>query len=145
MQRFQYRFESLLNHRAARLNSEKAALSLLYGERAAIQQSIVVLERSSERASRDILRRSVASGSELTALAAHQAYVAGRVAQAKSRILECERRINRQREQAVIAERAWKLLDRLREVDFEEWTYEASRQEEAAAGDLYLATHFRRR
>ena len=53
---------------------------------------------------------------------------------------DCETRIGRQRERVVQAERAWKLLDRIRERDLEEWTYEMNREQEATAGELYLAS-----
>jgi flagellar biosynthesis chaperone FliJ len=139
MQRFQYRFESLLKWRGSQLESEKAALTILYSERADIQRSIEILRSSGDQAFRDVTRRTEISGLELAGLSNHRTYVASRIAEAGRRMRDCETRIGRQRERVIQAEHAWKLLDRLRERDLEEWTYEMKREQEATAGELYLA------
>jgi flagellar biosynthesis chaperone FliJ len=138
-QRFEYRFERLLKVRSSQLEAEKAALQILYRERADIQRSIDILRRSGEQAVRDVLRRPVISGLEMASLSNHRQYVAARLTEADRRMRDCEGRIRRQRERVLQAERSWRLLDRLRERDFEEWKYEANRELEAVAGELYLA------
>ena len=144
MQRFQYRFESLLKWRESQLESEKTALRVLFSERADIQRSIDILQRSGDQAFREVVRRPEISGLELGGLSNHRMYVAARITEANRRIKDCETRIGRQRERVIQAERAWKLLDRLRERDLEEWTYEMNREQEATAGELYLASRKRK-
>jgi flagellar export protein FliJ len=140
MQRHQFRFETLLSLRNSQLETEKTALKVLYGERADILRSIDILQRSGEQAFRDVLRRTDVSGLELSALSNHRIYVEARIAEANRRMLDCDERIGIQRERVIRAERAWKLLDRLRERDLEEWRYEMNREREATAGELYLAS-----
>src|SRR5262245_51451935 len=114
MEQFSFRFESLLRLRYSKLETEKATLMILYREQADVQRSIDILQRSSEQAFRDVLRRSEVSGLELAGLSNHKAYVAARINDAGRRLRDCETRISRQQERVTQAERAWKLLDRLR-------------------------------
>lgn len=144
MQAFRYRFAQLLEWRRSQLELEKAALATLHGERSAIDRSIAGLEESAAQSTRLILESRCVTGAELGDFAEYRDHVRQELRLARSRRENCMQRIERQRQKVVAAERAWKLLDRLRERDLEEWTYEASREQESLAGDLYLAGWNRR-
>jgi flagellar export protein FliJ len=139
MKAFRYRYAKVLEWRNSQLQLAKNALRAIYGEKAAIEGSIENLTRSGEQASKDFTSRKSVSGSELAVLSAYRDYIRREVEQARLRLADCGRRIEEQRGHVIQAERAWRLLDRLRERHLEAWTYETNREQESLAGDLYLA------
>ncbi len=144
MQRFVFSLERLLELRTAQLDAENARLQALYSERAAIDAACRDLKESDRNAVRDVLAPGTVNGLELESLARYHEHVRRRLAGLAERGRDCEQRIEKQRGQVLALDRAKQLLERMKQKQWEEWKYEANKEIESTAGELYLAGWNRR-
>jgi len=144
VQRFQFPLEQALKWRATCLDLENAKLARLRHERDRAARLRATVQADAQRESAAFRQRlRGTTGAELSILAGYRQGVAVRLKNLASTIARCEAQIEKQRAAVLEADREMRLLERLKQRQFEEWTYELSREIENTAAELFLANRRR--
>ncbi len=138
MRRFHFRLETVLGWRQAQVDAEEVKLRRLFEElrRLELARERVRLEKT--KAERAVLYAPSTGAAELEALASHRALCAREMERLATERARCERLIAEQRQRLVEAERAMRLIEKLRERQFSEWHTAVNREQEEAAAELFL-------
>lgn len=145
MKRFEFPLERVREWRLSELDMEMAAAAALALELSRITAERQAIEREREAAERSILAASSVSAAELAALDAFRLHAENAAAEADRRRQDCEQRIVRQRRRILEARQRCELLSRLRQRSLAAWRSGLQREEEALAGELFLARFNRER
>lgn len=144
MQRFQFSLEQALNWRTTRLEVENAKLARLRQEHDCVVRQRAALFESERREVNDFQRLAKhPNGAELALLAGYRQGVAARLKKLETTIGGCEAAIEEQKAAVLEADREKRLLESLKQRQFEEWSYEMNREIENTAGELFLANRTR--
>lgn len=138
MRRFQFRLETVLGWRRLQVETEEARLRRLFEQ---LRQTDLARERvqcEKSQSQRAVLYSGSTSSAELVAMEAHSRRLTRELERLAAERLQCERNIAQQRERLVEAERGMRLLEKLREKQAAEWHEAVSREQEAAAAELFL-------
>lgn len=142
MKRFSFRLESLLNLRRAAEDQARRAWADAR-RAAAVQQAAVVELQTQERLARleqaESQKRPELSVAELLGHQRHQVALAKRVQSARTRLAELELAATQARDALVVASRALKILEKLREKKLSEWKVEFLKQEQSALEEPRIA------
>ncbi len=144
MQRFQFPLETVLRWRTTQLELENAKLATLQQEKHRAEQLCITLrEACCEEVSWFQDDAANVTGMDLALLAKYKLAVAQRLKRLKVLIASCDVRIGIQTSVVVAKNREKRLLESLKERQYEEWNCELSRETENAAGELFLARQHR--
>jgi SMC interacting uncharacterized protein involved in chromosome segregation len=138
MRRFQFRLESVLGWRAVELELEEGRLEQLFNERRDRDRETTALEARRHEAAQ-LIKAKTLDGQQLAAFSQHRHYLEKEVARIAARRVDCEKRIAAQQRRVVEAERKVRLLERLKERRFAEWTLDFNRELEALASETFLS------
>ena len=139
MQRFRFPLEKVREWRGTQVELEEARLEKLLGERQQLEAALAQLDAGRVSEERAVLRQTRVAAEQLAALDYYRIYVEERKRQTQAQIDECGRSVAQQRTRLMEARRNFELLDRLKERRLAEWRLDFSREQEALAGELYLA------
>ena len=142
MQKFRFRLDSVLRLRTLQLTVEREKLARALGEATAAEQALTAL--AAERAAAIAFVQNEA-GTGTTELRALSGYLLGyETNQAKLRLtLEAARlRVTEQRKRVVAADRAERLLLKLKTDRLAEWQRAADHELETLAQESWNAVHF---
>lgn len=140
MQRFEFKFEKVLEWRAARLEKEEAHLLRLRKEREELLLVRSTIEEGAAEAAQVIPPDpGRLAGTDLAMLAEYERSVKIRLKKLAAKVKEADARIQEQTRVVMEADRQKQLLEDLRKSEFEEWTYEFNREIESTAGEMFLA------
>jgi hypothetical protein len=140
VQRFEFKFEKVLEWRAARLEKEEANLLRLRKEREELLLvGATIREGVAEAAQVIPPDPGRLTGSDLAMLADYGRSAKLRLKRLAAKIKEADARIQDQTRVVMEADRQKQLLEDLRKSEFEEWTYEYNREIESTAGEMFLA------
>ncbi len=138
MHRFRFRLDSVLGWRRLQVETEEVKLRRLFEQ---LRQADLARERvQAEKleSGRAVLHSASPSSAELAAMEAHSRHLTRELARLAVEKLRCEQRIAEQRGRLVEAQRAMRLLEKLRDKQLTEWNEAANREQEAAAAELFL-------
>jgi hypothetical protein len=140
VQRFEFKFEKVLEWRAARLEKEEAHLLRLRKEREELLLVRSTIEEGAAEAAQVIPSDpGRLAGTDLAMLAEYERSVKMRLKKLAAKVKEADARIQEQTRVVMEADRQKQLLEDLRKSEFEEWTYEFNREIESTAGEMFLA------
>ena len=145
MNKFNFRFDTVLKWRDNQTQIEELKLDDLLQERTSIREQLENSLHEREDVEAQIRSTSDTRGRDLGALSAYQraqdlvaARIAGKLANLDSAITE-------QRQTVMSARQNARLLDRLKTRDKDLWQANLARQEETTASELFLASTVRNR
>ena len=138
MRRFQFRLDGVLGWRTVKLELEEGRLEQLFTERRRCDAEARAIE-SRSRDSAQLIAAKTLDGQQLAALAHHRHYLERESARMAAQRADCERLIAAQQQRVVEAERAVRLLERLKERRLSEWTLDFNREMEALASETFLS------
>ncbi len=138
MRRFQFRLDSVLSWRTVELELEKSRLERLFAERRRWDAETMALEVRGRESARLIAAKTL-DGQQLAALSNHRHYLEREAARMGAQRADCEKRIAAQQQLVVKAERAVRLLERLKERRLAEWNFDFNREMEALASETFLS------
>ena len=145
MQRFQFPLEQALKWRVTRLDVENAKLARLRQENARARQThAAICESARSEARRFQAEERQTTGADLERMALYRQGIVARLKRLESEIRTRGREIEKQQAVVLDADREKRLLESLKQRQFEEWTYEMNREIENTAGELFLANRWRR-
>ncbi len=139
MTTFTFRLEKVLRWRQAKLDLEQFALGRLAAECARWDAKLAEVEHARSEAEKAVLSSGPVEGGDLAALARYQEHLHNEKQAMLARRRDCEHRIEQQRERLLDARRAYRLLEKLRQVRRAEWETAVDREFEALAAETYLA------
>jgi hypothetical protein len=138
MRRFQFRLDSVLGWRTVELELEEGRLEQLFTERRRSDEEALALEVR-QRESAELIAAKTLDGQQLGALCNHRHYLERVAANIAIKRADCEKRIVAQRQRVVEAERAVRLLERLKQRRLAEWNLDFNREMEALASETFLS------
>ncbi|HYO80148.1 MAG TPA: hypothetical protein VES20_02000 [Bryobacteraceae bacterium] len=143
MKRFAFPFETALGYRESKADQERTRLEQLHSVRGQLEQDRTKVMHQIQLES---LRSSegIRSAEDLRILNSFVSSLRQREVELTSRVSECSQHIEAQSQRCVVADRDHKLLAQLRERRLAAWEYEADREIEQTATELWLAGFARR-
>jgi flagellar export protein FliJ len=139
MKRFQFPLDRVRRWREEEATLEELKLEGLYGRYTTLEDEKARAAEARASSEREVLGRDSIDAGELQALDAFRRHVRVKTGQIETRQRELRGEIEQQRVRLMEAQRRAELLERLKKKKFEEWRTLADREEEAVAGELYLA------
>ena len=139
MKRFHFRLDRVRQWRSEQAAMEQGRLAGMIAERQAFVAGIAALQ--TERAGIDgaLVRRTEVEARELAAVASAREWIKFETVRLTAKIAETEAHIVAQRERVTVAQRNFKLLERLKERALEHWKQEESLELENLASEVFLA------
>lgn len=139
MNRFQFPLDRVRRWRREQAALEELKLQRWYAQLAALDEERARAENERAASERNVLGQSSVEAGELQALDAYRLHTRSRIEKIENRRGEVLAQIEKQRQQWREARRRAELLERLKTRMFDAWQTAADREEEALAGELYLA------
>lgn len=139
MTSFVFRLERILHWRRSALSIEQARLENLRVQARAVETARAQLERDRELRQREIVNGNEVSGKELLQLDAFREWAARQHVALGERAASLYAAIEGQAARVLAADRALRLLERLKERRREAWTAQENRELEALAGESAVA------
>ena len=139
MKRFQFPLERVRRWREEQAELEQAKLEQLYGQLTALDEERSRVERERAQSEQRTLGQASVEAGELAVLDVYRAHVRWRIERIENRRGEVQAAIAQERQRVTEARQRAELLERLKSKKLEEWQRAADREEEALAGELYLA------
>ncbi len=139
MKRFQFPLDRVRRWREEQATLEELKLEGLYGRFTALEDEKARAAEARASSEREVLGRPSIHSEELQALDAFRRHVRTKIGGIETRQRELTDEIQQQRARLMEARRRAELLERLKKKMFAEWRAAADREDETAAGELYLA------
>lgn len=139
MRRFKFRLDTVLEWRRLQLEVEETKLQRLFEELHRINREEERLAAELAEATRVVTTAASVEAADLAALESYRGWVSRENARLARARADCQKRITAQRERVTAAERDLRLFEKLKERRFEEWRLESDKEQEALAGELFLA------
>jgi|SRR5580704_16842097 hypothetical protein len=139
MRRFDFPLERVRRWRLEQLNLEHLKLQKMLAERQALADAKQQVRNDLARTEQGILSQPSIGGLELENLDSYRLHIRARVRDFENREREFEAKVAEQRARVVESRRLFELLDQLRAKALATWHKAADREQEALAGELFLA------
>lgn len=143
MKRFDFTLERVRRWRLEQLHVEDLKLQQVRAERQGLSDGKKQVGDEFTTAQKEMLSQSSVRGEELAALESFHRHVRARVRDFENRERQCDVKVADQRARVIEARRQFELLDRLRERALAKWKAAADKEQEALAGELFLAKSIR--
>lgn len=138
MKRFRFRLESVLKWRRLQLELEEEKLQERFTQLRALERRAATLEVGKVEAERSVLAARTVEAGELAALDAHRRWVTAQRDRLARAMRESQQHIAEQRERVRRAEQNLKLLERLKQRRFSDWTAAVEKEYQTLAEEAYL-------
>jgi len=139
VKKFSFGLERVLEWRAGQVESEKIKLRRLFDERHALEAAGVILDREQAEEERTIRSQANLEAQQLSALGAFQRHVKNEKLRLAGQIADCGRRIAEQRQRLLEVRRQFRLLERMKQRDWEAWNRALAGETDALAAEAHLA------
>jgi flagellar export protein FliJ len=149
MKRFQFPLERVRDYRKVQMEAEQARLEECRARLLAVEEMLTELARQRIESDNEVrsqeARAAVVPVSEVAAYPDYRRHLDQMARMLERRRAEALARLEQQRQRLVEARRRFEILDRARGYARAEWQYEFDREQEALAGELFLANWSRKR
>lgn len=139
MKRFHFPLDRVRRWRQEQAALEELKLERWYAQMAVLSEARARVEKERAASEREVLGQASVEAGELQALNAYRLHVRAKIQGIERRRGEVTAEIGKQRQRVIEARRRAELLERLKTRMFDTWQAAADREEEAVAGELYLA------
>jgi flagellar protein FliJ len=139
MKAFEFRLERIAQYRRQQAELAQARFQALLSELRRLEGEIASLDIQSADVRREVTGRPGLSGADLEALDQYQRHLARQATALARKKPELAADVEAQRAVVIEVERQVKLLERLRERKFQEWSSEADRELESLAAESYIS------
>ena len=143
MKKFSFPLARVEEWRRTHVQLEQAKLERLHAELKSIEVRAALLRADVERSHKALVISRAATGAELAALDAFRRSAAAQCGHLETAAVGCRKRIAVQMDVLVQRRREVRLLERLHERRFTAWNAEYSKEIDAQADELHLATRAR--
>jgi hypothetical protein len=139
MKKFHFRGERVLEWRRLQARAEESKLETIHAELRGIDAKEQELREQAAAAERAIQTNRDVTDLDLAALAEFRRHTASERSRLNGMRADARRRLARQMDSVVRAQRAVKLLENLRERRWRAWQAEMNRETDREAGESYMA------
>ena len=145
MKAFQFPLEKALDWRRIQLELEEARYKQQVASLAGLDRQRAEVEASGIRAEIQVREWSPIAAGDLSALGNFRLHVKSQESEIARRRFEAAQKLAEQQKLMLEARRRWRLLERLKDRRFAEWTAAGNREVEEIAAESFLARWHRRR
>lgn len=139
MKKFSFGLERVREWRAEQVESEKLKLRRLLDERHALEAAGALLDREQAEAEKNVRGQTSLDAQQLGALDAFRLYVKAEKLRLAERIAGCDQRIAAQRQRLLDVRRQFRLLERMKKREWDEWDRALTREIDSLAAEVYLS------
>lgn len=139
MKKFSFGLERVRQWRAEQVESEKLKLRRLFDERHALEAAGALLDRQQAEEEKNIRAQTKLDAQQLGALDAFRLYVKSEKLRLAGRIADCDQRIAAQRQRLLDVRRQFRLLERMKTRELDDWNRALTREIDDLAAEVHLA------
>ena len=139
MKAFEFRLGRVADYRQQQAEIARTQLQAMLADLTRLDEQIALLEARRSEARTALSNQPQLTGADLLALSQYQEHIARQIARLAHTRREVAASVEKQRTKTLEAERAVKLLGRMREKQLDSWKAECDRELDALAADSYLA------
>lgn len=139
MKKFSFGLERVREWRAEQVESEKLKLRRLFEERHAMDAAGALLDREQAEAEENVRGQTSLDAQQLGALDAFRSYVKCEKLRLAERIAGCDRLIAAQRQKLLDVQRQFRLLERMKKRDWDEWNRALASEIDQLAAEVHLS------
>ncbi len=138
MKKFSFGLQHVLEWRGEQVESEKIKLRRLFDERHALEAAGQLLDGEQAEEERNVRSQANLEAQQLSALDAFRRHVRNEKLRLAGQIADCGRRIGEQRQRLLDARRQFRLLERMKQRQWEEWNHALASETDALAAETHL-------
>lgn len=139
MKKFSFGLDRVRQWRAEQVESEKLKLRRLFDERHALEAAGALLDRELADAEKNIRAQTNLNSQQLGALDAFRMYVKSERLRLAAQIAGCDHRIAEQRQRLLDVRRQFRLLERMKEREWNDWNRALAHEIDGLAAEVHLA------
>jgi hypothetical protein len=139
MKKFNFPLSRVMDWRRTHVQLEQAKLERLHAELHGLEGRAAILRTDVDKSHRALVISRAATGAELAALDAFRRAAAAQCALLETAAIGCRKRIATQMDIIVQRRREVRLLERLHDRRFTEWTADYAKEIDQQADELHLA------
>jgi flagellar export protein FliJ len=139
MRRFEFRLARVRDFRRQQLELEEAKLERINAERQELETETSRLDNETAQTRGSLMVTTAAEARELVAADLYLRHLAATRKRHEERIAAWQARVRRQQAAVIEARRRVRLMEKLEEHQFRDWTTETEREQENLSSELFLA------
>ena len=139
MKKFSFGLERVRAWRAEQVELEKLKLRRLFDERHAMEATGALLDRELAEAEKNVRSQVRLDAQQLCALDAFKLYVKSEKSRLVARVAECDHRIAAQRQRLLDVRRQFRLLERMKRRELDDWNHALTREIDELAAEVHLS------
>jgi hypothetical protein len=139
VKKFSFGLERVRAWRAEQVETEKLKLRRLFDERHALEAAGALLDRELAEAEKNVRSQVHLDAQQLCSLDAFKLYVKSEKSRLVARIAECDHRIAAQRQRLLDVRRQFRLLERMKRREWDDWNRALTREIDELAAEVHLS------
>jgi hypothetical protein len=139
VKKFSFGLERVRAWRAEQVETEKLKLRRLFDERRAMEAAGALLDRELAEAEKNVRSQVHLDAQQLGALEAFKLFVKSEKSRLVARLAECDHRIAAQRQRLLDVRRQFRLLERMKRRELDDWNRALTRESEELAAEVHLS------
>lgn len=139
MKKFSFGLDRVRQWRAEQVESEQFKLRRLFDERHALEAAGALLDRERAEAEKNVRLQTILDAQQLGALDSFRLYVKSENLRLAGRIVDCDHRIAEQRQRLLDLRRQFRLLERMKQREWDDWNRALTRETDGLAAEVHLA------
>jgi hypothetical protein len=139
VKKFSFGLDRVRQWRAEQVESEKLNLRRLFDERHALEAAGALLDREQSTEEKNVRAQTKLEAQQLRALDAFRVFVKSEKLRLAARIADCDCRIAAQRRRLLDVRRQFKLLERMKTREWNDWNLALEREIDGLAAEVHLS------
>jgi hypothetical protein len=139
VKKFSFGLERVRAWRAEQVETEKLKLRRLFDERHALEAAGALLDQELAEAEKNVRGQTRLDAQQLCALDAFKLYVKSEKSRLVARVAECDHRIAAQRQRLLDVRRQFRLLERMKRRELDDWNRALTREIDELAAEVHLS------
>jgi flagellar export protein FliJ len=139
MKKFQFVLERVRSWRQEQVDLEKAKLRKLFDELHSYQAAIKLLDTELAGEEKAVVRAGVVDVRDLKFLESFRRYILEEKGRIAKSIADCQGRIAQQRRKLVDTQRQFRLLEKMKERQWSEWTRALGKETDDLAAEIFVS------
>ena len=139
MKKFSFGLDRVRAWRSEQVETEKLKLRRLFDERHAMEAAGALLDRELSEAEKTVRSQARLDAQQLCALDAFKLYVKSEKSRLVARLAECDHRIAAQRQRLLDVRRQFRLLERMKQRELDDWNHALTHEIDELAAEVHLS------
>jgi hypothetical protein len=139
VKKFSFGLDRVRTWRSEQVETEKLKLRRLFDERHAMEAAGALLDRELAEEEKHVRSQVHLDAQQLGALDAFKLYVKSEKSRLVARLAECDHRIAAQRQRLLDVRRQFRLLERMKRRELDDWNRALTRETDELAAEVHLS------